>query len=702
MYQENELKKLYERLKAQYPQYQLEFSGDGLILKRLYCKVEVNRFGAKLYVNGNLYDQFTSEDVDDSDDLYELIEAFLLDIQHAGMEQGNETYITSTKQAAKIGSHFLVGTALCLTILMIGLITANSPWLFLLIFLLPASSLVVLKLIRKRIFQRYWICPACAQPLPMGEGSRFCEMDYVPQCPHCAHMLEQPPELAAIQTEYDPQKPLEPAYDLPIPGSKWPCLISGGITTVFALLLLPLIFIPDGSKPLDMMGVGVGVVLLFILLGFGIILLFCRHTEPEEIQQPIVIVRERKIVSVLGGIQWGLSFVMLLAAVIVAGTPPFDAACTFVITLIGLPFMLLGVWMLLAGRNRTLFIFRDNSILYISSWGRKREFVSGQVVSVQLTANHSIHLLNKDGKKLCSIETNMRGIPRFADWIESTKLAATLTPTMEKQTKQGQQQESTTQWREEYRTRWHDHIKGIRVGMWGVIVFFAIGVLSPIPLYLLGAKFTTVMKIGAVAPIPFLVFCMVFAPVLLFDDRPKNATPEWNKMHIKMPIILVMLIGLIYISQVHYLWDGWILQEADINWDCLLRVLTIATTLIVLMILRTPKRMRLNAGFFMGIVGFFVAVGLHYCVNAAFIGPALHYPAIIADSHANDPDVDDDNYELTIVMNNGKETKLVVTEKTYEMALNGEPLEICHRESPFGVILLDIHVPQEGNGESVK
>lgn len=702
MYQENELKKLYERLKAQYPQYQLEFSGDGLILKRLYCKVEVNRFGAKLYVNGNLYDQFTSEDVDDSDDLYELIEAFLLDIQHAGMEQGNETYITSTKHAAKIGSHFLVGTALCLTILMIGLITANSPWLFLLIFLLPASSLVVLKLIRKRIFQRYWICPACAQPLPMGEGSRFCEMDYVPQCPHCAHMLEQPPELAAIQTEYDPQKPLEPAYDLPIPGSKWPCLISGGITTVFALLLLPLIFIPDGSKPLDMMGVGVGVVLLFILLGFGIILLFCRHTEPEEIQQPIVIVRERKIVSVLGGIQWGLSFVMLLAAVIVAGTPPFDAACTFVITLIGLPFMLLGVWMLLAGRNRTLFIFRDNSILYISSWGRKREFVSGQVVSVQLTANHSIHLLNKDGKKLCSIETNMRGIPRFADWIESTKLAATLTPTMEKQTKQGQQQESTTQWREEYRTRWHDHIKGIRVGMWGVIVFFAIGVLSPIPLYLLGAKFTTVMKIGAVAPIPFLVFCMVFAPVLLFDDRPKNATPEWNKMHIKMPIILVMLIGLIYISQVHYLWDGWILQEADINWDCLLRVLTIATTLIVLMILRTPKRMRLNAGFFMGIVGFFVAVGLHYCVNAAFIGPALHYPAIIADSHANDPDVDDDNYELTIVMNNGKETKLVVTEKTYEMALNGEPLEICHRESPFGVILLDIHVPQEGNGESVK
>ena len=32
--------KLYERLKAQYPQYQLEFSGDSLTLNRLYCKVE--------------------------------------------------------------------------------------------------------------------------------------------------------------------------------------------------------------------------------------------------------------------------------------------------------------------------------------------------------------------------------------------------------------------------------------------------------------------------------------------------------------------------------------------------------------------------------------------------------------------------------------------------------------------------------------
>ena len=186
MYQENELKKLYERLKAQYPQYQLEFSGDSLTLNRLYCKIEVNCSGAKLYVNGNLYDQFTSEDVDDSDDLYELIEAFLLDLQHAGMKQGNETYITATKQAAKMGSRFLIGTAMCFTILMIGLITANSPWLLLPVFFLPMLSLFILKQMRKKIFKRCWICPVCGQPLPMGGKGNRCEMSpnvlTVPMC----------------------------------------------------------------------------------------------------------------------------------------------------------------------------------------------------------------------------------------------------------------------------------------------------------------------------------------------------------------------------------------------------------------------------------------------------------------------------------------------------------------------------------------
>ena len=164
-------------------------------------------------------------------------------------------------------------------------------------------------------------------------------------------------------------------------------------------------------------------------------------------------------------------------------------------------------------------------------------------------------------------------------------------------------------------------------------------------------------------------------------------------MHIHVPLIPCLLIGAGYFWQAGDIWGDWVLQEADSSWGWLLRVLSIAAILTALQVLRTPKRLRIGAGLFMGLVGFSIACGLHYCANAALIGPALHYPAVVADSHADDPDIDDDDYELTILMNNGKETELVVTEKIYEMAMNGEPLEICHRESPFGVTLLAIHLP---------
>ena len=266
------------------------------------------------------------------------------------------------------------------------------------IFLLPAASLVVLKLIHKRIFQRYWICPACGQPLPMGGKGHSCEMTYVSQCPHCAHVLEQPLELATIQTEYAPQKPLEPPHDLPVQGSKLPCIICGSFTIAFSLILLPLIFVSDGNEPLDMVGVWTGVGMLLYLLGFGLALLLCRHAEREETQQPVVIVRERMVVTVLGVIVWVLGFVLTIMGVIVAGTPPFAPDVTAFVAIPGVLLFLLGIWMLLAGRNRSLFVFQDNSILYISSWGRKRKFAPGQVASVRLTANRSIHLLNSEGK----------------------------------------------------------------------------------------------------------------------------------------------------------------------------------------------------------------------------------------------------------------------------------------------------------------
>lgn len=61
MYDKDTMQELYSRLKAQYPRYEVECLDDCLILTRLYGKVEVYGEGVKLYVNGTLYDQFSSE-----------------------------------------------------------------------------------------------------------------------------------------------------------------------------------------------------------------------------------------------------------------------------------------------------------------------------------------------------------------------------------------------------------------------------------------------------------------------------------------------------------------------------------------------------------------------------------------------------------------------------------------------------------------
>ena len=700
MYQNNELKHLYERLKARYPQCGLEFSRNHLTLTRPYTRIEIDRDGVELYVNEQLYDRFSSEEVDDPDDLYELLEAFLLDLQHAGMEKGNQLYRDTRDQAARKGSRLLILMALVLTAVLLAFLWSRGLWLMLPILVIPTASLLLLKQVRTAVFRERWVCPSCGTPLPLVQKFFSVEMDYVFRCPHCGRVLEQAPNLEAVQREYAPAKPLEPSRDLPLPGKRWPCLLAGSVSMAFALTLLPLIFIPDGNEPLDMVGVGVGVAMILLILAFGLMLLLCRHTEPEETRQPVVIVRERTLVTGFGMVLWAVGFVLLLMGIIVAGTPPFEPGVTAFVAVPGLLLLLLGVWMLLAGRNRTLFVFQDQSIWYISSWGKRREFAPGQVASLRMTVNRSIHLLDSNGKKLASVETNMRGIPRFAEWIESTDLDFGLTTAMEQQAQREEAAEGMVQWREEYRTPLHSHLGAIRIGLRLTVLLYALGGILPIPLYLFAdAKFRTVMTIAALAPIPFLLCCLAFAPVMWFGDPPKNPTPEWEAMHIKVPFLTVMLISLLYLWQVNHIWDGFVLQEADVGISSLLQILGMATALIVLLVLRAPKRLRLGAGLFMGILGFSIAVSQQYCINAALSGTPRHYPAVIVDRHADDPEVDDDGYTLTVVMDNGEKAELSVPDLLFDMAERGEPLEVCHRESPFGVVFLDIHLT-ESEGEN--
>ena len=694
MYDMDELKKLYDRLKAQYPKYRMKFYGENFTLTLLYAKVEVNRTGCRIFVNENLYDQLSSEEIDDIDDLYELIEAFLLQIQHIGMTSGNETYITANNQAVHMGTRALLSSAvLSMGCFIIFLLTEDLLYLIL-VFLCPAGGYLYLRLMRQKAFYQYWVCPGCGQNLPLDKKSRFPQMEYVSQCPHCGRVLEKVPEMEPVRLEPDaPKKQLEPDNNPPAAGKKWPCTLTGYTSAVVSLFLFVILFF--AGDPLAPQNTAIELILLLIWFSSGLILLLHRHREPEDmLHKPVVVLREQKKVTGVGIFLWLLGSVFLFMAVAVASAVPVDGSTIF-LGAIGVFVTFFGVWMLLAGRNRSMFVFQDHSVLYISSLGRQKKLEAGQVASVRLTVNRSIQLLDANRKKLISVETNMQGASRLAEWIESTDLAALLTPAMERQTAEQVKEESILQWREEYRTHWHDHLKTISTGLWVVMILYLVGVISPIPLYLFaGVKFRTTMAIAAISPIPFLIFCIVSAPVLIFGDRPKNATAEWNSMHIRLSLPVMLFPALAMLWQVHYIWSRSAMQPKGSGEIWIIQGLLIAVPVISLCLYRTPKGRRFETVFFVILVSMSLGMSISYCANAALCGPARHYKAVIVDSHKEDPNTKGDDNILTVLLDDGSEEKIHVSDSIYEMAIKGEALDVCHSESPLGMEMLKIHLPK--------
>ena len=694
MYDMDELKKLYDRLKAQYPKYRMKFYGENFTLTLLYAKVEVNRTGCRIFVNENLYDQLSSEEIDDIDDLYELIEAFLLQIQHIGMTSGNETYITANNQAVHMGTRALLSSAvLSMGCFIIFLLTKDLLYLIL-VFLCPAGVYLYLRLMRQKAFYQYWVCPGCGQNLPLDKKSRFPQMEYVSQCPHCGRVLEKVPEMEPVRLEPDaPKRQLEPDNNPPAAGKKWPCTLTGYTSAVVSLFLFVILFF--AGDPLAPQNTAIELILLLIWFSSGLILLLHRHREPEDmLHKPVVVLREQKKVTGVGIFLWLLGSVFLFMAVAVASAVPVDGSTIF-LGAIGVFVTFFGVWMLLAGRNRSMFVFQDHSVLYISSLGRQKKLEAGQVASVRLTVNRSIQLLDATRKKLVSVETNMQGASRLAEWIESTDLAALLTPAMERQTAEQVKEESILQWREEYRTHWHDHLKTISTGLWVVMILYLVGVISPIPLYLFaGVKFRTTMAIAAISPIPFLIFCIVSAPVIIFGDRPKNATAEWNSMHIRLSLPVMLFPALAMLWQVHYIWSRSAMQPKGSGEIWIIQGLLIAVPVISLCLYRTPKGRRFETGFFVILVSMSLGMSISYCANAALCGPARHYKAVIIDSHKEDPNTKGDDNTLTVLLDDGSEEKIHVSDSIYEMAIKGEALDVCHSESPLGMEMLKIHLPK--------
>ncbi len=690
------IKEIYERIKSNYNQYDIKLLSDLLIINLLHAKIEINCEEVKIYVNGKLYDSFNCDEVENIDDVYELIEAFLLQVEQEGMENGNETYINANLKANIWTRYSLIILSIISIVFALGFITTENLIFAIAFLVCTFISVLTTKYVRNKAYRKYWVCPKCEKSLPLEKENKFSEMKYVSKCPYCHSALEKAPEFESLPIEDDELEieELKPIYDIPKAGKRWPCFVITCLSTIFSLIFLPMFIWPD--EPIEFSAIIIAVALIFIMMILSLSSVFLSKKEIEQHKIPVVVMRESKLVMYVGLVMWVIGFVVTFMDIATLSVPPFDVGLTIVLTFTAILLMILGVWMLLAYRNTAMYVFTDNSITYVNFLGQLKNIKDGRECSVLVKMNGAICLLDKNLKKLFQVETNMTGATEFLQWIENKNLNIEVTSNAEKQLNSVGETQATAQWRNEYHTPLHEHIKEIKILMWCSVIFFLIANITILPLFLIArVKVGIVMAIAAIAPFPLMLFCIIFAPVLIFWERPKNATAEWNSMNIKIPTGFILLIGIIYIGQYEYFWRRWTLQETDSVLFWFFKLSVIISVFTIIMVLRAPKRMKTEAGIFMGIMSLIFSMGINYYVNTALCGPAYHYTAVIVDSHEKRTDIKDDDYKLTVLLDNNKETDLFVFEEVYEMAINGEPLEICQRKSKLGEIMVSIHKPSE-------
>ena len=198
----------------------------------------------------------------------------------------------------------------------------------------------------------------------------------------------------------------------------------------------------------------------------------------------------------------------------------------------------------------------------------------------------------------------------------------------------------------------------------------------------------------AASPLPFIVYYLAFAPVLTLNGKQKGATAEWQSHHIRISLPLVLLSALWLMSVFHYGLEQVLIMEE--KWYTLAFWFGLGAIFIIAFVLRTPKRLRGEGLFMIGLSLLLVAEPMMYAGNFALCGEEIHYPAKVLERNIEQDDDDDSlEYSLTVQLDDGTAFEFPVTEELYEMEESGTEFVVCQRENPLGVRMLDLHLPPE-------
>lgn len=691
------IQQLEQRLKNNYQNCTISYSNDTMEVKMPLGEVHIKGRSISFFIANKLLEKV---EVNNDDEVYEEIESFIIFLQGAE-EECNLIFNTANKNAQKRSRPIFYTAAVLITLAILGNYLFDLSYLLLIVIpLITAAMFVSLRFVRLHSFHQDWVCPHCGKKLPINSKEWNPQLKYVSQCPDCGasltdktliNNLEQ--ELLADAEEIDEEDILSFEPKHPKSGGKTACIISCVLLIVFTVLSFFLMFVDIEKEAPAAIVINVITILSMGVLSF--MLLIRPKLQEKFLTSSRIVVRERGFISGLGVCCWIVGLVFIIFSFSTSMEIPANLFEISFLALIGLFSVFMGVWMLLARKNRALYIL-DSSILYITSFGKMREIEISQIDSVRLTSSGSIHFLDNNKKKLFSVENNMLGASHVLDWVSKKNIPQNATKALEKQLKQTEMAESTISWKEEYRTPLHEHLGIIRLGMIFTVLVFAVGCIAPFVIYLLtDMKISHAIYLTAFAPVPMLLYYLAFAPVLLLDDKPEKATEEWKSNHIKFPTTIVTLLALLIATQVRCFWADHIVQIIDKERFYLLSA-GIAATIIVLFLVRTPKRLRNGEGLFvMSLNIIMLSYVMFYGGNLAISTPVQHYPLTVVDrSEPAAEDDEEEGYTLTILLDDGSTETLKVGEQLYEMEKVGAEFVVCQKQNFLGIRMARLHLPE--------
>lgn len=463
--------------------------------------------------------------------------------------------------------------------------------------------------------------------------------------------------------------------------SRKPAVICGGILAAAGILMM-LASAAQGGGRISLWDAGFD----GLLIALGLAAILCPAVRLSEEDMPEVWVRESRILSWLGGIFFTVGLPFCIGAGFFLTD---DAEGRAVCGTLGLLCAAGGIWMELACRNRSIAAYRNGNVTAVTSFGRRRSFSGQEIRSVVIGLSGSRCARNADKKVLFRFEDNMEDSSLLTGWLmrHGTEV---MVPKTEGRRKKTAAEVETQEWNKQEKQPVPRHIKAIRAGAAAAgILAFAGGILPLFFLAALGMKKS--IFIMAFSPL-LLYLCYVLFPGIVVAEKPEAEGKKRKEQYIYISPVIPCLLGL-WSLEVFSIYERIVLQVVDTGKMVCLS-LTVMALLMGLLFWRTPKWLRKNGLVLLILFAMCIGWGVSYAANLGLCGKAEHSEAQILASDIREEDGEQEYY-LTVRLDDGKETELYVSEDMYRMYTENEPLTLCLRSSVFGIRMADLHLPEE-------